>query len=253
MLKRQSEELTAAGRLAEAIVCLREACGLVPYERALLHPPGRSIAAAVPADSDPETTRAAFRSAERALRRAIALDPGDIRTYWPLGLLYRYWGEQDRTKYAAGEEVYRQAAALSPRRQHTYWAWGDLLLKQGKGEAALAKYQYPLQLDPSVVASQRALAQLYVRLGQPEQAEPIFTRAWGQAETALPLQSRIMQAADQEQLGLAYRDRGHADKARAHLTRALEIDPSLPRAREALEQLAGPQALVPVPGAEREL
>jgi tetratricopeptide (TPR) repeat protein len=245
ILKRQSEELSAAGRLAEATDCLREACRLVPYERAYFIHLASSIASAVPPGSDAATTRVAFRAAERALRRAIALDPGDIRTYWPLGLLYRFWGQQDRAKYAAGEEVYRQAAALSPRRQHTYWAWGDLLLQQGRRDQALAKYRYALQLDPSVVASQRALAQLYVRLGHPEQAEPIFTRAWTQAQSTLPLYARTMQAADQEQLGLAFRDRGHADRARSHLTRALAIDPSLPRAREALEQLAGPQALLP--------
>jgi tetratricopeptide (TPR) repeat protein len=249
VLKRQAEELAVAGRTTEATERLREACRLVPYERAYAIHLASSLAA-VPADSDPETTRAAFCAAERELRRAIALDPGDIRSYWPLGLLYQYWGALDPGKYAVGEELYRQAAALSPRRQHTYWVWGELLLKQGRREAALAKYRYALQLDPTVVSSQRALAQCYVKLRQPEQAEPYFTRAWQLARTAIPLHARSVQAADREQLGLAYRDRGRADRARTHLAAALEIDPNLPRAREALEQLSGRQALMPLPGAE---
>jgi Tfp pilus assembly protein PilF len=189
--------------------------------------------------TDAVALKAMFGSAEQELRRAIALDPGDVRTYWPLGLLYRFWGTLDPGKFADGEAIYRQAAALSPRRQRTYWAWGDLLLAEGKPDAALAQYHYALALDPKVVASQRALAQLYVRLGQPEQAEPLYRMAWGRKDLAPAVQPGPTQlAAEREALGLAFLARGRADKARTYLTGALGLDPTLNNAREALQRLS---------------
>jgi Tfp pilus assembly protein PilF/O-antigen ligase len=246
-LKRQADELAAAGRATEATGRLRDVCRLVPYERHYAVELANSIVTSVPPGSDPEEIQAAFRAAERELRRAIALDPGDVRIYWPLGLLYQFWGTFDRTKFAAGEEVYRRAAALSPRRQRTYWAMGDLLLAQGRQAEALVQYRTALELDPSVSASQRALARCYVRVGQPEHAEPLFTRGWETLRRSASAFARPEQAAEQESLGLAFLERGRADKARVHLTSALALNPALPRAREALEQLAARQALSPAP------
>jgi Tfp pilus assembly protein PilF len=239
-LKRQADELTAAGRAAEATEALREACRLVPYERTYRVALAMSITAEVAPGSDPDMLRTVFGESEWELRRAIAMDPGDVRTYWPLGLLYQFWGSIDPEKFAAGEAVYRQAAALSPRRQRTLWAWGDLKLAQGRRDAAVALYRSALDLDPSVVASQRALAQLYVRLGEPEEAEPHFRKAWRQA-VRLPAEIG-RQAEDREALGLAFLDRGQTEKARVHLSEALGLNPDLPRAREAMESLSRQQA-----------
>jgi tetratricopeptide (TPR) repeat protein len=238
--KRQADELTAAGRTQEATEALREACRLVPGERTY----HVSLAASILAGESVQVTnaeelRAAFRASEKELLRAGALDPGDVRTYWPLGQLYQYWGMLDRAKYTDGERVYRRAAALSPRRQRTYWAWGDLLLGEGKRTAALERYQYALALDPTVIASKRALAKLYVRLGQPEQAEPLFADAWKRM-SAGPLAARDVpaRAAEQEMLGLAYLSRGQKARARAYLTGALSLNPQLSQAREALERIS---------------
>jgi tetratricopeptide (TPR) repeat protein len=243
-LKRRADELTAAGRIGEATTALREACRLVPYERTYRVALATSIAAgAPPVGSDPAALQEAFRGAERELRRAIAMDPGDVRTYWPLGLLYQFWGPVDREKFAEGEAVYRQAAALSPRRQRTYWAWGDLKLTEGKRDDAVALYRRALELDPSVLASQRALAQLYVRLGQPEDAEPLFADAWRRS-VMLPAEVG-RQAVEREALGLAFLARGRTERARVHLSGALSLNPGLGRAREAMEQLSRQQAVVP--------
>jgi tetratricopeptide (TPR) repeat protein len=239
-LKRQADELTAAGRVAEATEALREACRLVPYERTYRVALAMSITAGAAPGSDADVLRAVFGEAERELRRAIAMDPGDVRTYWPLGLLYQFWGSIDPEKYVEGEAVYRQAAALSPRRQRTFWAWGDLKLAQGRRDAAVALYRSALDLDPSVAASQRALAQLYVRLGEPEEAERLFQQAWRQA-VWLPAEIG-RQAADREALGLAFLDRGQTEKARVHLSEALGLNPELPRAREAMESLSRQRA-----------
>src|SRR5262249_41035900 len=117
--------------------------------------------------------------------------------------------------------------------------WGDLLLAERKPDAALAQYRYALALDPNVVASQRALAQLYVRLGQPEQAEPLYVMAWKRKDLVPEVQPGPTQlAAEREALGLRSRARGRTDKARAYLSGALGLDPSLNRAREALERLS---------------
>jgi tetratricopeptide (TPR) repeat protein/O-antigen ligase len=253
-LKQEAELLAASGQNAAATAALREACWLTPYERTCHVDLASSIAAEAPpfASGDPDAIRTSFRAAERELKQAVALDPGDVRTYWPLGLLYQFWGRLDAGKYAASEQVYRQAAALSPRRQRTYWAWGDLLLAQGRRLEAVAQYRYALSLDPSVKASQRALARLYIRLGQPEQAEPLYERAWrGLVPALVPPPERPQQAAEQEALGLAFLARGRAEKARAYLSAALELDPGLPRARAALGQLLREQAAVVGTGASR--
>jgi tetratricopeptide (TPR) repeat protein/O-antigen ligase len=238
-LKRHADELTRAGQVEAATEALRAACRLVPSERTYHVALATSLVAGVPAASDPATLKTVFAAAERELRRAIAMDPGDVRSYWPLGLLYRFWGPLDPSKIADGEAIYRRAAALSPRRQRTYWAWGDLLLAEGRRDEALAQYRYALALDPSVAASQRALAQLYVRLGQPEQAEPLFMAAWGR--TDLGPEARLsppQQAAERESLALAFLARGRVEKARIYLAGALGLDSTLNRAREALERLS---------------
>jgi tetratricopeptide (TPR) repeat protein len=244
MLKRQAEVLMATGQSPAAVGLLREACRLVPYERTYHVALATSLAAGVSPDrSRPDEMRAAFRAAERELRLAIAIDPGDVRTYWPLGLLYQFWGPLDATKFAAGEEVYRHAAALSPRRQRTYWAWGDLLLAQGRSEEALGLYRRALALDPTVAAAQRALASLYVRLGQPGQAEPLYVRAWrSPAVTLGTVVPPSQQAAEREALGLAFLARGRPERARLYLTQALSLDAERPRARAALERLSRRQA-----------
>jgi tetratricopeptide (TPR) repeat protein len=235
--KRQADELTAAGRTQEATEALREACRLVPAERTYHVSLAASILAGESVQvNNTEELRSAFRQSEKELLRAVALDPGDVRTYWPLGQLYQYWGMLDRSKYMDGERVYRRAAALSPRRQRTYWAWGDLLLADGRSAEALDRYQYALALDPTVMASKRALAKLYVRMGRPDQAEPLFEEAWRRMSTG-PFVARDTpaRAAEQEMLGLAYMARGQRAKARAYLTGALSLNPQLSQARQALE------------------
>jgi tetratricopeptide (TPR) repeat protein len=235
ILKRQAQQAGAAGRVHEATAPLREACHLVPFERTYHVDLANCLAGEASLDDGQAAMVEAFRAAERELRAAVALDPGDIRTYWPLGLLYRLWGSLDPSKFAAAEEVYQRAAAMSPRRQRTYWAWGDLMLAQGKREEALAKYRHALEIDPSVAASQRALARLHVQLGEPEHAEPLYQRAWQTPGVLIPANER---AAEQEALGLAFLSRSRIQKARTYLTGALELDPNLPRARAALDQLA---------------
>lgn len=241
ILTRRAEELTAAGRTGEAVEAMRAACRLVPGERTYHVLLASSIVAGASAQAlDSGELRSVFSAAEKELRRALAMDPGDVRTYWPLGQLYLYWGPLDRAKFAAGEALYRQAAALSPRRQRTYWVWGDLMLAEGKRAEALAQYRYALALDPTVSASQRALAQLYVRLGQPERAEPLFTAAWRRmaADSAAPL-TAPERAAEHELLGLAFLAQGRNVKARGYLAGALSLDPQRARAKEALERLRG--------------
>jgi Tfp pilus assembly protein PilF len=240
MCQRTAQELSAAGRMEEATEALRQACRLVPGERTYHVDLAISIVAGGAAQArDAADLRSVLAAAEKELCRALAMDPGDVRTYWPLGQLYRDWGLIDRSKFTAGEVLYRRAAELSPRRQRTYWAWGDLMLAAGKKAEALAQYQRALALDPSVVASQSALAQLYVRLGQPEQAEPFFAAAWRRMEAnPAPSRSAPERAAEHETLGLAFLAHGRSDKARAYLSGALSLDPQRARAREALDRLS---------------
>ena len=240
ILTRRAEELTAAGRAGEATEAMREACRLVPGERTYHVLLAASIVAGASAQAlDADELRSVFSDAEKELRRALALDPGDVRTYWPLGQLYQYWGPLDRGKFVEGEALYRRAAALSPRRQRTYWAWGDLKLAEGKRAEALARYRSALALDPTVSASRRALAQLYLRMGQPEQAEPLFAAAWQRmaADSSASL-TAAARAAEHEALGLAFLAQGRTRKARTYLAGALSLDPQRARAKEALERLS---------------
>ena len=113
------------------------------------------------------------------------------------------------------------------------------MLAEGKPAEAVAQYRRALALDPSVAAARSALAQLYVRLGQPERAEPLFAAAWQRMEaSSAPWLSVPQRAAEHETLGLAFLAHGRHDKARAYLTGALSLDPQRDRAREALERLS---------------
>jgi tetratricopeptide (TPR) repeat protein len=126
-----------------------------------------------------------FDAAEAHLLRAVKQAPGDLRVLYPLGSLYQLWGESDPSRFSAAERVYAEAAAISPRRQRTYWLWGDLLLAQGKRDAAEAMYLKALELDPGVAASHGAMAMLYDRLSRPEEAERYRRQARALRPTAL--------------------------------------------------------------------
>ena len=80
--------------------------------------------------------------AERALRRAIALDPAFVPAYINLADLYHRTGRDP-----AGEPLLRAALAQSPQSAHAHHALGLLLVRLGRAGEAMASLRRAAELE----------------------------------------------------------------------------------------------------------
>lgn len=119
------------GDYDEAIETLRKAVALVPdYVEAL-----NNLGSA-------ETARGRFDDAVVTLKRALALKPDRGMLYVNLGSTYGFLH-----RYAESEEAYRNAVRLMPDLADAHSGLGDVLLKRGKTQEAVAFLERALELD----------------------------------------------------------------------------------------------------------
>jgi TolB-like protein len=98
--------------------------------------------------------------AERAARRAIALDRTLGPAYAVLGSVYR-----DRLQWAEADRAYEQALSLTPNDPETVEQYGQLLFWSGQSEAALTWTERARTLDPlaPIPAMTTGVAHLFLR------------------------------------------------------------------------------------------
>jgi len=79
--------------------------------------------------------------------------------------------------FAAAEANFRRAAEINPRYRVTRELWAEMLLRQGRVEAALTQIVAAVEIEPRDAALRNRLGQLYLEVGRPDLAREQFERA----------------------------------------------------------------------------
>lgn len=170
-----------------------------------------------------------FEEATRLLRQAIDLDPDQGHAHLFLALTLGELREND-----AAESHFQKALLCGEMPAVTYAAYGNFLgaLKRPDAEQA---FKSALDQDPDCVLALRDYARLLASADRPAEAEALFKQA-------------LQVDPDNGATNLRYGRflSGLEDRwkeAVSYLRRALELDPGLVEAQEALDDLAEEQGL----------
>jgi tetratricopeptide (TPR) repeat protein len=137
----RGDRAAIAGRLPEAVEAYRQAVAADP--QSLFYRRSLGLALFQTGDID-----GAVRELEQALVHGEELSPAQ-RDYWTAEILYNlaglavYQGDPERAM-----ELHRSVIALAPEHAGAHLYLGDLLLKSGNREEALAYLRRAVELDP---------------------------------------------------------------------------------------------------------
>jgi eukaryotic-like serine/threonine-protein kinase len=115
--------------------------------------------------------------AERAIARALALDPALSEGYDALGLL-RMWVDWD---WPAAEAALRRSIALNPHNSHAHHELGQLLVRLKRCDEAVAEARRAVLESPGVEHFQSGLGEVYHYCRRYEDAVREFGRTLGLA------------------------------------------------------------------------
>jgi serine/threonine-protein kinase len=96
--------------------------------------------------------------AERAIAKALALDPNLSDAYGALGML-RGWVDRD---WLAAEEAFRHAIELNPHNSGPHHELGQLSMRLGRCDEAVEEEQRAVLENPGVAHYQSGLAEVYL-------------------------------------------------------------------------------------------
>jgi len=154
------------------------------------------------------------------LKKAIELDPKNMRTYIELARAYMFSKNPD-----AAEAALKQALAIDPRSIEVLVALGDFRVTTGKPEQAEITYKQALEIAPEKEDLYVKLASFYQRYGK-----------WAEEEAVLQKLAALKPQDEKPQiyLGDFFTWLGQGDKALTSYQRATEINPSSTVARDKL-------------------
>lgn len=138
-------------------------------------------------------------------RRARLLDPDDPELVYYLGIARLQSGED-----AAALSDLRESLRLMPDYQPARLRLGELLLKRGDPDEAIQLFGIVLKAEPGTSWALQGLGQAHAGKGDTDAAIRYYEQAVAQYERFGPVHYA---------LGLLYRDRGDAERARQHLER----------------------------------
>lgn len=195
----------------------------------------------------------------QALERAVALDPGLAAARFNLGLAY-----EDRGNLAEAEREYLAVIEQLPADPVPRINLAMMLLQMDRAGEAATQLRTARPMVRNDVLLAIAVGEGLRRAGAPEEAVPVLESALGQASEPPPTdllaelalayyasgdldasEATMRRAVNQDErdpaLQYAYGSilakRGEVGKARAHLRRAEQLDPSGPYARRARARL----------------
>lgn len=154
------------------------------------------------------------------LKKAIELDPKNIRTYIELARAYVFSKNPD-----AGEAALKQALTIDPRSIEILVALGDLRITTGKPDQAESFYKQVLDIAPQTDELYLKLAGFYQRYGK-----------LGEAEDTLQKLATIKPTDEKPHIymGDFFTSTGQHDRARSSYLRATEVSPNSVIARDKL-------------------
>lgn len=152
-------------------------------------------------------------AAGACLRNAAALDPGNARWPYLLGVSYEESGFLEKAK-----DSYRESLKIDPRYLPGFNRLGRVLLELDSLEEAEAAFEVVLQADSDDAAAVAGMGRAAFQREDYRRAASLFQRALRLEPEASALHYR---------LGLTYRALGETDKARAELDQAGKRIPSV--------------------------
>jgi len=167
--------------------------------------------------------RGELRAAETAYRMAIAVEPTTMQPYVNLADLYREAGQDD-----LGEEVLRQALTISSGDAALHHALGLLLVRRGRGKAALTELEKAAILLPDNARFVFVYAVALNSGGEGDRAIEVLADALTRHGT----DPEILHA-----LATMYRDRGRIPEAIVIAGKLARVRPEDAEARMLLQQL----------------
>lgn len=144
------------------------------------------------------------------LKRALALDPGNVSIY--LELSRAYFSAKD---LAAAEDILQQGLTANPRSTDLMLAMGDFRLATGKPDLAEAAYKQIVETAPENEPARIRLASFYQRTNRLAEAENTL-QTWA---TAYPKNEK-----PHIHMGDLYHWVGHRDKALSSYRQAFELN-----------------------------
>jgi len=165
-----------------------------------------------------------YPAAAEILDRAIAARPLQADAHYTKAQLLQKLGES-----RAATTEFQRAVELSPLSPFTHYLYADQLAAQNRLPEAQTQFTESIRLGPSLVAFQ-GLARLYLKLGQPSEAEQLLRRALvdsphdGSSHLAL---ARILEL------------QGLPAEARKEYEEVLQTDPDSVEAHEGWVRLGG--------------
>lgn len=174
-----------------------------------------------------------FEEATRLLQQAIALDPHPGNPHLFLALTLGELKQHD-----AAEVQFQKAIGISDSPAVAHAAYGNYLgaLKRPEAEQA---FKSALEHDPECVLALRDYARLLAACDRDDEAEALFRKALEIQPDNAPTNLRYGRF-------LSCFDR-RLQEAVSFLRRALELDPRLQEAQEALDDMAEEQGLTGAP------
>ncbi len=160
-----------------------------------------------------------FAEAEAALEPHLDWHGANAELQRVLGLLHF-----DQQQYQQAEDAFRKAIRLAPSNPAAHNNLGFLLMVQGRNQEALEQFQLALDLRPTFQRARNNQGFVLAALGRDEDALRAFSLAGSD--------SRAM-----SNMGLACERRGDKEQAANYYRQALQLDPRLVAAREALHRL----------------
>lgn len=159
-----------------------------------------------------------FDGALRFFKSAAEIDPGNPDPHYNIGRVYQRKGEE-----AKAEEAFQKVIELAPQYQPAYLEIGDLYQRQTRFQEALQAFIAAAQLNPNTPGGRNAQAKipflqgiLLAQSGRAEEALREFQQALRISPDPAPIYFNIAQV---------YLRIGDFENAEAALNRTLEVDP----------------------------
>jgi len=163
---------------------------------------------------------ARYEDALREFNEQIAENPSDPSGYLNIGAAYFSQG-----RWQDGIAPFQKALSLEPSfRGYTNLATAYTML--GRYAEAIPAYEKALALTPNQAWVVRNLAEVYMRAGQKQKADTLYTRAIGLLYDQLQVNSRDASALGD--LALCYVAKGNLQQAHVLISRARAINPTDP-------------------------
>jgi len=160
--------------------------------------------------------------AEAEFKKALQADPAYAGAYNNLGITYERLGNEE------AQQQYERAIQLRPDFTHAHFNLARILMRKGRGTAALVELKQTIRIDPNHVG---ALNMLGMALGRQQK----FTEAQSCLERAAHLDPNHAEV--RNNLGAVYTAQGRYREAVVQFEAALRIDPDDPEIRENLRRV----------------